>query len=608
MRSRPPPHLGLLLSIIVVLAGAVRADEPPEEALVYGVSLDVNSEDNSLKPYLERVSRLVSLRDDPPFSGAGLRRRMEADLELFHKALRSRGYYAAATKGAVETGDKPAKVEIQVEAGPLYTLEAVNIEEITPEISTDSPSLWPAERAAQAAGLALGSPALADDVLKGEGTVALGRQREGYPLARVTDRVVVVDHSRKTMKVTYKLESGSRATFGSLRVTGLAEVKESYVLAMRPWQEGELYDERQLREFRRRLSETRLFATLDLAPDTAVDESGRVPIVLVVTEGPPRTISGGLSYGTDQGPGATGRWEHRNFLGGGETLRVEAVGALTQQALTGQFRKPYFLDPRQTLTGTARLAREDQEAYTGYTNEVGVGIERQLSDAWRVTGGVVLDYDRLTWPDDDNDTLHDQSLVGLPFQVVRDTSNSPLDPTTGTRAALGLTPLAGLVSETTTAFLVADLTGSVYQAIWEDRVVLAGRARLSSLLGADLGHVPPNRRLYAGGGGSVRGFGHQRIGPLASDGDPLGGRSAAEIGAELRIRITESIGLVPFLEGGTVGTDPWPTVSESVRWGAGLGVRYHTGFGPIRADIGVPLNPRKDDDSFQVYISLGQAF
>ena len=81
------------------------------------------------------------------------------------------------------------------------------------------------------------------------------------------------------------------------------------------------------------------------------------------------------------------------------------------------------------------------------------------------------------------------------------------------------------------------------------------------------------------------------------------------MGAEVRIRVTEEIGFVPFVDGGTVFDDPWLNSGETLRWAAGLGFRYFTGFGPLRLDVAFPLNPRDDvDDTFQFYISFGQAF
>ena len=104
-------------------------------------------------------------------------------------------------------------------------------------------------------------------------------------------------------------------------------------------------------------------------------------------------------------------------------------------------------------------------------------------------------------------------------------------------------------------------------------------------------------------------LGYQLAGPVDEDDNPIGGRSLFEANAELRYRVTQSIGVVGFLDTGTVFDAILPDFSEDVFYGTGLGLRYITPIGPLRLDVGVPLNPRSGvDDPYQVYVSIGQAF
>jgi translocation and assembly module TamA len=99
------------------------------------------------------------------------------------------------------------------------------------------------------------------------------------------------------------------------------------------------------------------------------------------------------------------------------------------------------------------------------------------------------------------------------------------------------------------------------------------------------------------------------VGPLDAAGDPIGGRSRAEVSAEVRVRVWREIGVVPFIAGGQVYESVYPDFSEPFQWAAGLGLRYHTVVGPLRLDVAFPINRREGiDDFFQLYISLGQAF
>ena len=139
-------------------------------------------------------------------------------------------------------------------------------------------------------------------------------------------------------------------------------------------------------------------------------------------------------------------------------------------------------------------------------------------------------------------------------------------------------------------------------------VLLALKGVVGTIGGANRDDVPADLRFYAGGGGSIRGYPYQKVGPL-EDHEPKGGRSLVEVSAEVRFKITEKIGLVAFLDGGNAFASSFPDPGETLRWGAGGGVRYYTPVGPLRLDVGVPLERREGiDDPYQVYISLGQAF
>ena len=158
-------------------------------------------------------------------------------------------------------------------------------------------------------------------------------------------------------------------------------------------------------------------------------------------------------------------------------------------------------------------------------------------------------------------------------------------------------------------YVRTQFDASAYHPV-SDSVVAAGRIRLGSILGAERGDIAPSRRFYAGGGGSVRGYGYQRLGPRDVDGDPIGGRSLAEFSLEARVRLKAvggNFGIVPFIDGGTLSTEAMPDLKD---WqiGVGIGARYYSSFGPIRIDVGTPLNPQKDDGRIAVVVSLGQAF
>ena len=183
-----------------------------------------------------------------------------------------------------------------------------------------------------------------------------------------------------------------------------------------------------------------------------------------------------------------------------------------------------------------------------------------------------------------------------------------LDATEGSLLSLSVTPNFGELDGFTT-FVIAETKGALYWTPFEgDRLTLAARGRLGVIFGDSRQNLPANKRYYSGGGGSIRGYEFQTVGPLDADDDPIGGRSVLETGIEARIRIGESFGVVPFLEGGTAFADQFLDSGEPLLWAAGLGLRYYTAVGPLRFDLAFPLNGRPRDEDFEFYVSIGQAF
>jgi translocation and assembly module TamA len=298
-------------------------------------------------------------------------------------------------------------------------------------------------------------------------------------------------------------------------------------------------------------------------------------------------------------------WEHRNLGGRNEDLKLSLdVGRITQQAKAG-YRWPDFRRASEDLVSSVTLRRIDSKAFDELGAEAAIGVRRPIAERWRGSADVSLETARLK-ERGDTDT---STLLGLPAAVSYDGTDSRTRPTEGARFRFGATPYGGR-SDKEVGFLVSTVRASGFFALdQERRFVLAGRAKVGSIVGESVGDVPANKRFYAGGDHSIRGYKFQRVGPLDDENDPTGGRSLFEVGAELRFVAWRSIELVPFVEGGNVYDQVYPDLSRTPRWAAGIGLRHHTLIGPVRLDIAFPLNRRKDvDDSFQFYISLGQAF
>lgn len=608
-RRRCAPAIAALWLACVATPGvpvpvfAQSADEqrPPagenEGDIAYTVSIEGDM-DSGLSDMLRSASQLVALNDDPPRTFSGLLRRTEQDRDRMLEVLQSEGFYDAAIETDIDDDQAPARVTISVETGPVYVLESYDlVYEPAPAADSDLP------QGPDDFDLTIGMPARAPAIADARGAIPRRLAEAGHPLAKITDHKVIVDHDTETMRVTVTIDPGQAARFGPLAVEGLDEVEEDYVRKLVPWTTGDRWDRREVEAFRSRLAATNLFDGIGLDPADETRADGELPLTADLIEAKHRSIGAGARYSSDKGFSANAFWEHRNLLGENENLRLSTTAGQTEQSASADFIKPEFLQLDQNLLLNATARRQVDDAFDEQTLELFGGLEREMGN-WRLRAGPAFNHSIVT----DASGEETYKLLGLPVSTSYDGTDDLLDPTKGLRFSASATPWHDLGQPLD--FLVMESTASTYVSFDEDdRFVFAVRGRVGSIVGARQGEIPANKRLYAGGGGSVRGYPYRSLGPLDAENDPVGGRSVVEAGMEMRVKITEDIGLVPFVEGGNVYATSTPDSLTDLRWAAGLGARYYTGIGPLRVDVAVPLDKRPGvDDSFEFYVSIGQAF
>jgi translocation and assembly module TamA len=572
---------------------SVAASEIPYKMTIEGIS------DRGLVKEMRSVSDMEMLQDRPPQSLRLLHRRAERDRGRFIQLLRSRSYYGARVDIHTDPASRPVRVVFRVKSGPAYLLKSVDF-----KVDKSSPVRKIRFPKKEQIGLVLDRPAESRTILEAGKALQRHMGKQGFPFPKISKRQVVVDHATHGVSVRFTVDTGPQVAFGPTEITGLKGVKESVVRRRITWREGEPYNGERLEAFRKRLMEMGLFAAVQVAPGELLDEKGRIPVTVSLTERKHRSVGAGIGYRTDEGPGGKISWEHRNLFRSGEQLGFSATVSDYTINADANYRKPYFIRDDQSLRATLRLAEDDPAAYTSRNLTTGVSVDRRLKPKIIVGLGPAFKASRV----EQFDKKSDFRLLSLPMHFEWDWSDDLLDPTRGGRFATRITPYYNFHGDSF-GFVKAYAHYRHYVQIFKKPLaVVAGRLALGSIVGADRDTIPADERLYAGGGGSVRGYAFQLAGPLRGK-DPVGGRSLLELSVELRMKITDSLGFVAFLDGGSSFEASAPDFEERFQWGAGVGLRYFTRFGPFRLDVGIPLNPRRDvDDPFQIYVSLGQAF
>lgn len=572
--------------------------QPEAEERRYTVLLEgvPSTPENQIARRFDEVSRLKTAADKTA-NIAQINRRARDDVRLLEDVLRADGYYDARISSKVEAvGDRVA-VTLSVVPGPLYRFDEVRVSGL--EGLANAPLLFPVHSS---------DPVDADAVTAGTATLLTQLKDQGYPFAIVETPDVVVDHDTESGTLDLQVSTGGLRRFGVLRATGEnMPFGARHMAVMARFKPGDPYRQSAVEDLKRAIVATGLVSSVTLTPiEGATPETA--DLAVTTTPAPPRTIAGEVGYGTGEGIRVSASWTHRNLIRPEGAVTLAGVAGTKEQSLRGTLRMSNWQRRDWVLNGRVGASNVLQNAYQARTLQVGANLERQTNLLWQKPWTWSAGFELLASQERDivsGDVGRNTYFIGaLPAQLAYDGSDDLLDPRRGFRLSGRVSPELSLQGGAS-SYVRMQMDGSAYVPL-SDRVVLAGRIRLGAITGTPAGIIAPSRRYYAGGGGSVRGYGYQAIGPRDAFGDPAGGRSLTEFALEARIRFG-AFGVVPFLDGGNIYTSSMPRF-DKLRLGTGLGVRYHSSFGPIRVDIGTPLNRRPGESRIGLYVSLGQAF
>lgn len=592
---------------------AEASDDQEEVEIAYNVRLEglEEADREAESSLIGEFNSLSALRkgDGKAANAAMISARLTEDSELVQTILASEGWYSPVIRTRVDRGNEgdgqALTAVISVQPGQRYTFS---------EIVVDADPTVPPDLIRSNLALKPGEPIIAQRVQGAEAKVAVALPENGYPFATVGQRDILLDSETGDGIYTLPVDVGPRARFGGITTDGDLAFDADHIEVLTRFDRGDLYDSRKVDDLRKALVATSLFSSVSVQArrtgEPAGDGTEYVTLNVHQEAGPPRTIAGSVGYAAGEGITARATWTHRNMFPPEGALIAHALAGTRQQGAGVTFRRSNAGKRDRAFELVAEAFHNDYEAYSAYTGRLAARVARDSTPIWQkkytyAFGAELLataetDYNRETGTRD----RRTYYIAGLNGQVGFDQTDSLLDPTEGYR-------LTALIQPETTVnrgfdpYVRARIDASAYYSV-TDQLVLAGRIRLGTIQGTGLFDIAPSRRLYAGGGGSVRGFAFQKLGELAPDGNPVGGRSLNEASAEVRYRFG-NFGVVGFVDAGQAYRETMPQFSD-LRYGVGLGARYYTNFGPVRLDVATPLARREGESRINIYVSIGQAF
>ena len=547
----------------------------------------------------QRFEALSALKTgaSKPANVAQIDRRARDDTALLAELLRADGFYDARIESEIEAvGDRLA-VTLTIEPGPLYTFGDIRVSGLD-----ESGTLR------EAFNVNVQDSVDADDVTLAEATLKSKLANDGYPFATVTAPDVLVDHDTRTASMEVRVETGGKRNFGQIVARGEKQpFGAKHIGRIARFKPGEPYNQADIDDLKRALIATGLMSSVDVSPVETGDPQ-TADVAVTMTPAPLRTIAAEAGYGTGEGLRVSASWTHRNLLKPEGAVMVRGVIGTREQTVGASLRQSNWRRRDWVLNARVAASNIVQTAYAARTLEIAANLERQTNIIWQKDWTWSVGAELLA--SDERDIVarggaRQTYFIGaLPATLAYDGSDDLLDPKRGFRLSARVSP-EGSLQGGFNGYVRTQIDSSAYLPLGR-KIVLAGRTRLGSISGTALNNIAPSRRFYAGGGGSIRGFSFQDIGPRDAFGDPIGGRSLAEFSLEARARFG-AFGVVPFVDIGNIYTGSLPRL-DKMRIGAGLGGRYYSSFGPIRIDIGTPMNRRTGEARVTVFVSLGQAF
>ncbi|PWL36940.1 MAG: hypothetical protein DCO97_01835 [Marivita sp. XM-24bin2] len=580
----------------------------PGLGLAQDLDLNVSGGDEDLRSELKDAMSLYALQDAEDATPQALIAAAQADYERIVAALYVGGRFAPVVSikvdGREAAGISPfeapaaiTKILIEVDPGPRFQFGRTNIAPLAD--GTELPS-----------GFRTGARAGTDPIRDAVAAGVSGWRDVGHAKARLADQQITADHPNREIDVQLRLAPGPRLRFGDLVVTGNDRVRRTRIREIAALPQGDVFDPAAIAEAERRLRQTGVFSSVAVSEAETPNADGTLDLALQVAEQKPRRFGFGAEVSTQEGGKISAFWLHRNLFQGAERLRIEGevsgIGTDTDEmdyALTLNYARPATFTPDTEFYLTAGIEQLNEPGFS--SNQAGflTGLSHRFSD--QLTGSFGLGYRYI----DTKDAFGEREFQLLLATVgaTYDTRNDTLNPSGGFYLSATGTPFMGLDDTESGLRFTSDARAYVGFGA-DDRFVLAGRAQIGSVWGPALEETVPDYLFYSGGGGTVRGVPYQSLGVTLPNDEFTGGQSFAAVSAELRATVRDNIGLVGFYDAGMITEDSGFAGDSDWHAGAGIGLRYNTGIGPIRVDIATPVTGDNAGQDYELYIGIGQAF
>jgi translocation and assembly module TamA len=566
-----------LLPMLVLLSTGPLAAVP--------LRVEVEGVERNLERNIRSVLSLEQ-EDEDELNEQRIRRLHAKAPEEISEALQPFGYYQPQVRSQLRQEGERWIAHYEVDAGPPIKVASVAVR-IT-GAGGDDPRF---RQIAQDFPVGRGDVLFHPDYEEGKGALTEYAAESGYLDAEFEVSEVRVDLERYRADVVIEYDTGPRYRFGDVRFNQDVldpDLLKGYV----NFERGEPLNVDKVLELQNSLSDSPYWSRVEVVTAREEAQGLEVPIVVNLTPSKKQRFSGGVGYGTDTGARATAAWELRRINRRGHRGQVEVLGGQIERSLQMSYLIPGPYPRTDVLSFNAAYAEEDTD--TSRSESALLGAQRtQSRGGWREA--LSLNYRREDFEVGLDQGISELVVPGVSYERVD--ADDRIYTTNGYRLRLGLQGAEeSLLSDNT--FLQATVDGKYIRTLG-GRHRLITRAEAGWMETDEFRRLPPRFRFFAGGDRSVRGFDYESLGERDEAGNVIGGEALLTGSLEYELRVLEDWSAAVFYDTGNA----FSAFGDPLEYGAGLGIRWRSPIGPIRADFAWALS--EEGRPFRFHLNIG---
>jgi outer membrane protein insertion porin family len=442
-------------------------------------------------------------------------------------------------------------------------------------------------------------------------TIAANYHNAGF-LDAIVDGALDFDRGTDNAVARFRITEGRRYRLGSVVVQGNLLTRPHAVLRENPIAPGGFAGEEGLLKFQQAVYATGLYKSVRMQRVKRPAE-GVVDLVVEVDEAMFLDVELGGGYGTETGIRGLVYAKEKNLDGLGRSISGRALVGQKEQNYQAELREPYVLGAQWKWEGVLTASHQFRErpSFSLRKQALIAAIQEKILDRSTISLQYEFSLDEtLDVQPGAVISAQDQgraNLASVRALIVLDFRDDPFNPKRGMFVSGGVELGTEVLGSQINYWSVSGQTSYYLPVVRRNSLALSVRAGIIRPYGST-SEVPIQKRFFAGGRTTVRGFEQDSLGPHGTDGAATGGNNQLILNAEMRFPLQYGFLAATFVDAGSIWLSKDSLNGFDLRESAGLSLRYVTPVGPISVDYGWKLDRRPGESPGKLSFTIGMVF